>query len=69
MKKFVLVWLYNGKPIVVCEGIAQLCQRRKSELLKVPSYRHGKLILRTAEGFKANPTWSGKSTGSKKAAA
>lgn len=56
-KKFVLVWLYNGRPFPIMEGTAPVCQSTLRRLKGQPQYRNGKLLLRTYEGFKANPKW------------
>lgn len=57
---FVLVWLYGNKAIPVYQGVISICQHKRSLLKKEPQYKQGKLLIRTLEGFKENPLWSGK---------
>ena len=60
MRTFVLVWVYGSKATPIMQGTAQLCQKKRIELKGQPQYKQGKLILRTLEGFKANPLYTGK---------
>ncbi len=55
--QFVLVWHNGTKAFPITQGTAQICQHKRTQVKNMPQYKTGMILLRTAEGFKANPNW------------
>ena len=60
MKKLLLIWILNSHHEIVAEGDVRLLQEKKKSLKTNPNYQQGKLIVRTREGYRSRPLWTGK---------
>ena len=59
-KTFVLVYHTGSKAFPIIQGVAAICQSKRTALKNQAQYKNGKLLLRTLAGFLKHPNWQPK---------